>query len=38
MQQISTLQRVLLRAIVLATILVVLATFGLLTHGAPPLY
>ena len=38
MQQISTLQRVLLRAIVLATILVVLATFGLLTYGAPPLY
>jgi hypothetical protein len=38
MQQMSTLERVLLRAFVLAIVLVVLATFGLLTYGAPPLY
>jgi hypothetical protein len=38
MQEISTRQRVLLRAIVLVIILVVLAMFGLLRRNAPIVY
>jgi hypothetical protein len=38
MQEISTRQRVYLRAIVLVVILMVLAMFGLIRRGAPIVY